>query len=321
MSAAFPSNLSDAALCGFWPDIRGYTAEQLGVGICSRTVRARRCPSISLKARSIAVLRLRLCSLVQRVHTGLRALLHSLSCSCCRTGCRADAKRGLANVVAFNGLGGGWAASLAPSRESVSRWDSRAKGNSPGTCAWLVLLRRMELSKRPVKKQVVEDFQSSGDEEGDVNQGWLGKKKSCKQGTDGRTGRARDSRNPSGRGSLLCTHHRHRIGLSRGNIHLADAEAHEQDQHRQLEVWHQRHKNQKNVRRQMRDHHRPNQPDPRCQPGSQESRNSGKDIRPEKNCAERCWPDAESQIEPIRGETLHHKPAGKRIQSKQARKL
>src|SRR6266849_1275397 len=94
MSAAFPSNLSDAALCGFWPDIRGYAVEQLGVGIGSRTAPlARPCPPISLKNPSIAVLRLRPCSLSQRVRTGLGYLLDSLFVALVGTNCRAYAKR------------------------------------------------------------------------------------------------------------------------------------------------------------------------------------------------------------------------------------
>jgi hypothetical protein len=42
--------------------------------------------------------------------------------------CRADTKRGLANVSAFNGLGDGGRACLAPRQETVSRWDSPATG-------------------------------------------------------------------------------------------------------------------------------------------------------------------------------------------------
>src|SRR6266478_8828095 len=160
---------------------------------------------------------------------------------------------------------------LRQSRESVSRWDSWATGNSPGTCSRLAFLRRMEFSKRTIEKQVIHDFQCSGDEEWDVDQGWFGKKKSCKQGTDGRACRTRYSGNPSGRGSFLCAHHRHRIRLPCGNIHLADAETHQKDQHGQPEVRHQRHKNKQNVRRKMCENHGPNQPDPRRQPGSQKS--------------------------------------------------
>ena len=42
---------------------------------------------------------------------------------------------------------------------------------------------------------------------------------------------------------------------SSGNIHLADAEPKQKYQHREREIGHQRHEDEKNVRRQMRDHH------------------------------------------------------------------
>jgi len=197
--------------------MRGYTAEQLGVGTCSR---AARLPEA--QAEVLFEVSLHRCTPSARVLARPAGrhppeFLASFMCPAAVEGirCRADTKRGPANVSAFNGLGAGRRACLAPRRETVSRWDSPATGKcakplaqikcahtripSRALASCLAFLRWREFSKRTIEKQVIHDFQCSGDEEWNIDQGWPGKKKSCKQGTDGRAGRARDSRNSSGR--------------------------------------------------------------------------------------------------------------------------
>src|SRR5258708_39771990 len=71
----------------------------------------------------------------------------------------------------------------------------------------------------------------------------------------------------------------------------------------------------------MREDHRIDETPARSKTSRQERGNAGKDIRPEKNDSERRWLDAETQVEPICGETLHHETTAEGVQGEQARKL
>jgi hypothetical protein len=73
----------------------------------------------------------------------------------------------------------------------------------------------------------------------------------------------RDSRKSTRGRPFFARNDGHRIGLSGRNIHLADAEAEKKHQHGQRKIGHERHEDEKNIRRQMRDHHRADEPDAR----------------------------------------------------------
>jgi hypothetical protein len=89
----------------------------------------------------------------------------------------------------------------------------------------LLILRGMQSSKRTVEEQVVDNFQCPCDKDRRADQRRPREQKSRKQRTDCRALGARNSRKSTCGRALLGENHRHRIRLSGGNIHLADAEA------------------------------------------------------------------------------------------------
>src|SRR5262249_16320589 len=97
-------------------------------------------------------------------------------------------------------------------------------------------------------------------------------------------------------------------------VHLADAETNEQHEHRERETRHQWYKNEQDIRRQVRDHHGPDQADACGESRSEERRNSRQNICPEKNHTKFCWLDSKPQVEPIGRETLNDKAAAERVQ-------
>src|SRR5207245_6388914 len=70
-----------------------------------------------------------------------------------------------------------------------------------------------------------------------------------------------------GRGALLGVDQRQHVGLPGGYVHLAQSESGEQQGQRQRKRGCQRNRSQQQVRRQMGEHHRVQQPDASGQPG------------------------------------------------------
>jgi hypothetical protein len=58
-----------------------------------------------------------------------------------------------------------------------------------------------------------------------------------------------------GRGSFFRANDSHGVRLPSRYVHLTDTETHQQNQDSQRKIRHQRHKNQQNVRREVRDNH------------------------------------------------------------------
>src|SRR6185295_17067937 len=137
-----------------------------------------------------------------------------------------------------------------------------------------------------VEEEVVQDFQGARDEEWDANQGRPGKQEAGEERADGGAGGARDSGNSAGSGAFFGSDYSHGVGLASGDVHLADAEAEEEDHDRQRKVGHQRYEDQENVRRQMGEDHGADQTDTRGDSRRQQRGDSGKDIGPEENGAE-----------------------------------
>src|SRR5437868_1125090 len=68
-------------------------------------------------------------------------------------------------------------------------------------------------------------------------------------------------------------------------------------------------------------HHSPDQPEFRGQPRRHQCGNSRKNIRAEEDSSERSGIHAETQVEPICGETLDYEPTTERVQREQPRQL
>src|SRR5579859_115688 len=181
----------------------------------------------------------------------------------------------------------------------------------------LSFLDGLNLYELLVEQKIVENLQRPRDEERHIDPGSPCKHEPDEQRAEGRARGARNSRKSARGRSLFDRDDGHRIGLSGGNIHLADAEAEEKHRHGQREIGHQRHEDEKNVRRKMRDHHGADEPDPRRKARSKKSGDSRKDVCPEENRAKRSWFHAKAQIKPIRNETLQNESPRKGIQSKE----
>ena len=67
----------------------------------------------------------------------------------------------------------------------------------------------------------------------------------------------------------------------------------------------------------MREDHCIDKADPRGNPCSRESGDSGKNVGPKEDSAQCCRIDAETNVEPVSHNTLNHKTAGKGVQAKQ----
>ena len=71
----------------------------------------------------------------------------------------------------------------------------------------------------------------------------------------------------------------------------------------------------------MGEHHRSHEAEARSESGREQRRHSGKHVRSKKDCTEGSRVHAETEIEPVGGEALHHEAAGKGVEGEQARQL
>jgi hypothetical protein len=122
-----------------------------------------------------------------------------------------------------------------------------------------------------VKQEIVENFQGSGEEKRHVYPGTPREHVSDEQRADSGPGGSGHAGDSGSRGSLVRSHHRHDIGLPRGNIHLADTESQEKHQNREREIGHQWNKNEENVGRKMCEDHGVDQAPARSQTCCQKS--------------------------------------------------
>src|SRR5439155_679552 len=111
-----------------------------------------------------------------------------------------------------------------------------------------------------------------------------------------RPGRARDTGYSCCRRPLVRVDDRDRVGLAGRYVHLADAEASQQYQDREGQIRHERHEEQQHIRRQVREHHRVDEPDPGRQPGRRQRRNRGKNIGTEEDRSEQGGIGAEADV-------------------------
>src|SRR5262249_30137995 len=100
----------------------------------------------------------------------------------------------------------------------------------------LLLFGWAKAAEGGVEELIVEDFECAGDEEGGADQGRASEKKSGEKRADGRARGARNSGESARGGALFGRNDGHRVGLSRGDIHLADAEPKEKHQHRERKI-------------------------------------------------------------------------------------
>ena len=82
---------------------------------------------------------------------------------------------------------------------------------------------------------------------------------------------------------------------------------------------HQRNEYQERIRRQMREHHSPNEPEARGQAGREQRGESCEQVCAEENRAQRSGIRAEAQIKPVGCEALDHESAGERVEGEEAR--
>ena len=87
---------------------------------------------------------------------------------------------------------------------------------------------------------------------------------------------------------------------------------------RQRQRRHQRHQHQQDIGRDVGEHHGVDQADLPGQPASQQRRNPGQDIGPEKDAAEDARLDPKADMEPVGDHALDDQSAAESVQSKQS---
>jgi hypothetical protein len=101
--------------------------------------------------------------------------------------------------------------------------------------------------KRPVQQQIVNDLQSSGQEEWHAHPSGAADKDGRHHWRDRSTHRPSNGGDACGGGSLIGTHDGHRVGLASRHVHLRNTEPQEQDSDGPIHVGHERDENQQNV--------------------------------------------------------------------------
>src|SRR6201981_2942854 len=190
-----------------------------------------------------------------------------------------------------------------PLRTRSEPWRSPTATKSPlflsRQCLELIgLFRWPDRPELPVQHKVVRDFERPGNEERNINQRGTGEQEAGKDRADRGSRGPRYARDSTSRRALLGSHHSHRVGLPGRHIHLTDAESDEQYHDRERQVRHQRHKEEQYIRRHMRDHHSPHEPDARRKARGHQRRNSRENVGPEENEAELHGWNAECEITP-----------------------
>lgn len=171
-----------------------------------------------------------------------------------------------------------------------------------------------------VQAQVVHDLQAAGEQE--RRRSRRGPHRQARDGRRRRLGEGTHARGETrGRGALLGRHQRDREGLSRRHVHLGQHVAREQECRRAAERGHERHAQQQQVRRQVREDHRVQQPHALGDARGREERQRRHQVRAEEESAERLRPDAEADVEPVREQALHDEAACERVEALQAREL
>ena len=130
---------------------------------------------------------------------------------------------------------------------------------------------------------------------------------------------AGDAGDPRRRGALVGLDHRHGVGLAGGHIHLADAEARQQHDDRQLQGGHERHQDEQDVGGHVREDHRVDEPDARRQRRRQQGRDAGQDVGSEEDETQHRRIGAEPDVEPEGDEALHHEAATEGVEREEQR--
>ena len=170
------------------------------------------------------------------------------------------------------------------------------------------------------QRNVVDDLQHAADDERQRRKRRRQQRaRQCR--ADRRCQAARNRGHARGRRSLGRRDHRHDVGGARRHVHLRQRRAHEQQAEHDREIGRERRENETDARWNVGEDHRVDEAEAPAEPRRHRIRESGENVRPEKERARGGKREVEAFEQPEREQRLNGKAARKRIQAEQCGEL